>query len=157
MNQMRSGLPCSVAPRVGVEAPVPAMVRAASLLPCSPAFPTPSLTCTATGSVGTATAGILMAERQDLEAQQDSHLDELHASATRLTAMSHAIHAELAEQEVLIDEATGEIDDVSAAVEATNARVAALVAANGGPAWCAGLAGLSCVAFLLFLLILAGA
>ena len=119
------------------------------------AFPAQFCTITGTGTlVGSA---MLMAERRDLEAQQDAHLDELHESATRLTAMSHAIHAELKEQERLIEETTAEVNDVSAAVEATNARVAALVAANGGPGWCAALSALSCVAVVLFLFILAGA
>jgi uncharacterized protein (DUF1786 family) len=99
--------------------------------------------------------GLLTAHRQELD-RQDAVLDAISDAAARLGEMGADIHAELSTQAVALDALETEVDDTSAAVREATARTQALIRASGGYGWCCGVAGLSVVAFVLFLIVLWG-
>ena len=86
--------------------------------------------------------------------RQDEHLDEVHAAVERLGHLSLNIHNELEAQEVMLGDAEAAVSEARAAMDDTTRRINVLIEANGGRWWCGAMAALSCIAFVLFLLIL---
>lgn len=84
---------------------------------------------------------------------QDEHLDELHASASRLGAISVSIRDELHQQNKLISEINEEVEQAQTSLERATNRTNEFIRRHGGWGYCCVIFAL-CVILLVLVLVL---
>ena len=87
-------------------------------------------------------------------AQQDMQLDDLHGSVRRLGDMSLTISNELDLQNQMLDDLDDDLSSGQLAMDAVNKKTKELVEKAGGPQYFCVIVSLSCILFILFMLVI---